>query len=237
VGTIAYRFREPRISLLQLTNEVYPGNSGGAALNSRGELIGLVQGELGSPEAPGRSDDSERRPSGASFVIPSEDIIPVLESLRREGRVRHGLLGVSTHAGFVDSDTQPGARVPLGAIVESLSPGGPAQRAGLRKGDLIVAYQGERVEYPEQLARWVAATPPGTTVSLVWARDEMRHTGRAALEEAPAGIPSWMNVEVPSAPVAAAPAAGGTRIADLQEQIRRLSREIDRLRTQQDSSR
>ena len=53
VGTVALRFDEPGTSLLQLTNEVHPGNSGGAALNSRGELLGLVQGELGAPEAPG----------------------------------------------------------------------------------------------------------------------------------------------------------------------------------------
>ncbi len=49
VGTVAMRFPDPAQSLLQLTNEVYPGNSGGAALNSHGELLGLVQGELGAP--------------------------------------------------------------------------------------------------------------------------------------------------------------------------------------------
>ncbi|MFM8559617.1 MAG: S1C family serine protease, partial [bacterium] len=62
VGTVAMRFSEPGTSLLQLTNEVYPGNSGGAALNSRGELLGLVQGELGAPEAPGKRERAERRP-------------------------------------------------------------------------------------------------------------------------------------------------------------------------------
>jgi serine protease Do len=238
VGNIAYRFDEPRMSLLQLTNQVYPGNSGGAALNSRGELIGLVEGELGAPEAPGQSNDGERRPGGTSFAIPSADIVPVVDALRREGRVRHGFLGISTRAGFVDSDTQPGLRVPLGAIVESMQAGGPAEKVGLKRGDLVVAYMGERVEYPEQLARWVAATPPGTPVTLVWVHDEMRQSGRVVLGEAPAGIPSWMKVETSAPPVASsAPSGGTTRIADLEEQIRRLSRELDRLRSQTDTAR
>jgi len=236
VGNIAYRFQEPRTSLLQLTNEVYPGNSGGAALNTRGELVGLVEGELGVPEAPGRRDDSERRPGGMSFVIPVEDIMPVYQSLRREGRVRHGFFGVSTRAAFVDSDTQPGLRIPIGAIVEAVQPGGPAGQVGLRKGDLIVAFDNERVEYPEQLARWVAETKPGTVVKIVWAHNEMQRVGRVALGESPSVIPSWMQAE-PLDSAASPAAAGGSRVADLEERIRRLNRELHRLRSPQDSLR
>lgn len=236
IGHIASRYREPRTSLLQLTNEVFPGNSGGAALNTRGELVGLVQGELGAPEAPGkRAADGERRPSGMSFVIPSEDIVPVHRSLQREGRVRLGYFGVSTRGAFVDSDAEPGVRVPIGAIVEGTQPGGPADKVGLRKGDLIVAFDGERVEYPEQLARWVAATPPGTVVTLVWAHNEMQRTGRVAVGESPEAIPSWMRAEADEPAVAT---AGGTkRITRIEDEIRRLNRELGRLRSQQDTAR
>lgn len=235
VGNVAFRFREPRLSLLQLTNEVYPGNSGGAALNTRGELVGLVQGELGSPEPPGRNADSERRPGGLSFAIPVEDVLRVYESLKREGRVRHGYLGVSTRAAFVDSDTQPGLRVPIGAIVEAVQPGGPADRVGLKKGDLIVAFDGERVEYQEQLARWVAAAPPGSVVRLVWAHDEMQRQGSIALGESPSVIPEWMQTAPTTVP-AATPAPNGQRIAELQEQIRKLNQELGRLRNPRDST-
>ena len=79
---MALRFDEPGTSLLQLTNEVHPGNSGGPALSSRGELMGLVQGELGAPEAPGQREHAERRPGGMSFAIPIDDIVPFLDGAR-----------------------------------------------------------------------------------------------------------------------------------------------------------
>lgn len=235
VGNISYRYREPHTSLLQLTNTVYPGNSGGAALNTRGELIGLVQGELGAPEGADAGTEDARRPAGASFVIPAEDVLPVWQALKRDGRPHLGFLGVSTRAGFVTSESDPDDRVALGAIVEAAQAASPAAQLGLRKGDMIVAYDGERVEYPEQLARWVASTPPGTVVHLVWVRDEMRREGRVALRESPMPIPSWMQTSPPvGAPAAPAPPA---RVAELQAKIRRLEGQIGKLRAQQDSVR
>jgi putative serine protease PepD len=133
VGTVALRFEEPGTSLLQLTNEVYPGNSGGAALNSRGELLGLVQGELGAPEAPGQRDRAERRPGGMSFAIPIDVIVPFLDDLAKFQRVRHGLFGVSTRGAFVNG-ANANERVPIGALVEAVQPGGPAARLGSRAG-------------------------------------------------------------------------------------------------------
>lgn len=222
VGTVALRFSEPGTSLLQLTNEVYPGNSGGAALNSHGELVGLVQGELGAPEAPGQREHGERRPGGLSFAIPTEDIVPFLDGLAKYGRVRHGMFGVSTRGAFVKGASDPNERVPIGALVEAVQPGGAASRLGLRKGDLIVAFNNERVEYSEQLARWVAAAGPGVDVTVVWVRDEIRHEGHTRLDEAPSAIPSWMNVEA-SAAVSSGPGPSG-RTADLDARLRTTAR-------------
>jgi serine protease Do len=197
VGTVALRFDEPGTSLLQLTNEVHPGNSGGAALNSRGELLGLVQGELGAPEAPGTRERAERRPGGMSFAIPIDVIVPFLDDLAKFQRVRHGFFGVSTRGAFVNG-ADVSERVPIGALVEAVQPSGPAARMGLKKGDLIVAFNGERVEYPEQLARWIAVAGPGAEVSLVWVRDEIKQEGHVKLDEAPSAIPSWMKVDTTS---------------------------------------
>ena len=226
VGTVAMRFAEPGTSLLQLTNEVYPGNSGGAALNSRGELLGLVQGELGAPEAPGMRERAERRPGGMSFAIPVEDIVPFLDGLARFGRVRHGMLGVSTRSVFVNGSGGPSDRVPIGALVEAVAPNGPAARLGLNKGDLIVAFNGEKVEYSEQLARWVAVAGPVKDVKLVWVRDEIGREGRVRLEEAPSAIPSWMRVEATPAvsggagPSSSTPTALDARLARATRALR-----------------
>lgn len=223
VGTINYTYREPRLSKLQLTNTVYPGNSGGAALNAHGELLGLVEGELGSPDfGTATGPDAERRPGGMSFVIPSDMVRPVYVQMAREGRVRHGWLGVSTRAASVMSESEPGARVPIGATVESVVPGGPAARAGVRKGDLIVAFEGERVEYPEQLGRWVTASRPGSAVSLVWVRNDDEVAGRATLGESPTSMPEWA--------LAGSGGDNGDRVVELQRRIKALNREVERLR-------
>ena len=224
VGNIAYRYREPHQSLLQLTNNVYPGNSGAAALNPRGELIGIVQGELSPPEPADQDPDGERRPGNASFVLSAETIRPVYEDLRRTGHVPHGFLGVRTRGASVTATE--GKRTPIGALVESVVDKGPAQRAGIRPGDLIVAYERERVEYPEQLARWVAATRPATTVDLVWARDEVMHTARAVLGQSPDPLPDWVTRD----PDFELPDPGPGRISELEKEVRRLSDELSRMK-------
>jgi len=212
--------------LLQLTNVVYPGNSGGAALNIRGELVGIVEGDLGAPDVGGGSWAGVR-PGEGSFVLPIESLRPVYETLRRTGRVPHGWLGVSTRVAQVASDSDAGVSVPLGARVEGVVPGGPADRLGLRRGDLIVAFEGERVEYPEQLARWVAATRPGVPVKLVWARDEIEQSGHATLGESPDAEPAWaMNAPAGSGP------ASSSRMVEIERQIQRLSRELEVLKAQ-----
>jgi serine protease Do len=225
-GVVQVRHRDPRHPLLQITNPVFPGNSGAAALNARGELVGIVQGELGSPDGGLGGDRAERRQAGAGVVLPVETLAPVLVQLRGQGYVRHGFLGLQTRALSVDGDGEQGERVPLGALVENVVPESPAAQGGLRAGDLVVAFEGERVEYPGQLARWVAATAPGASVELVWVRNETRQSGRFALADSPARYARWSQ---PARP-AGAPMAG--RIEELERQIRRLTRELEQLKSQ-----
>ena len=224
LGNVAQRHREPGQALLQLTNTVYPGNSGAAALNIHGELVGLVTGELGFPALSGGDADADRGPGGASFAMPVESLRPVLESLKTQGRVRHGYLGVKTLAASLESDREGGPSTPIGALVEGIIGGSPAQRVGLRPGDLIVAFDGERVETPDQLARWVLATPPGRTVTIVWVRREVGYNGAVVLNESPERVPAWL------AGAGADPPEEPHKVAELDREIRRLSQELDRQR-------
>jgi S1-C subfamily serine protease len=227
VGTVATIYPDPRQPLLQLTNTVYPGNSGGAALNARGELIGLVQGELGSPEPAGRGPDADRRPGGMSFVQPVQTLRAAYEALRKDGRVAHGYLGVSTRSASVESDAEPGIRVPIGALVEHVQPDGPAMKAGIQHGDLIVGFDRERVEYADHLARWVASSAPGSAVDLVWVRNDIQHQATVVLGASPDAAPQW----AASPAEAAAPASPWSpRIADLEHQIQELNHQLKRLR-------
>ncbi len=230
-GTVSVRYREPRFGLIQLSNSVYPGNSGAAALNSRGELIGIVQGDLGVPDPAGRFSESLRRPGGMSFVLPVEIARPVCEKLRTEGRVPHGYLGVSTRSASVESETEPGSPVPIGALVESVVPGAPAQKLGLKRGDLIVGFDGERVEYADQIARWVATAAPGTAVEIVYVRGQTPHTGRVTLTDSPNAAPVWAMGGAVAAPEST---SGQRRIADLERQILELSNELQKLKSSSD---
>jgi serine protease Do len=224
VGTIATLYRDPRLPLFQLSNTAYPGNSGGAALNARGELIGLVQGEMGSSASLSRPE-LEQRP-GACIVLPVETIVPVYRAIRSEGRMPHGFLGVQTRNAGVDSDTEPGLRVPIGALVESVQPTGPAARAGLEKGDLIVGFERDRVEYADQLARWVTASRPRSQVELVWVRGDVRHSARVMLGQATDSMP-----RVAQGTPSSSSGPSAARIAELEKQIQRLNVELQRLKT------
>jgi serine protease Do len=231
VGTVAYLHREPRLLRLQITNAAYPGNSGGPAFNARGELIGIVQGALEEGPEGEESGASSPRQSGTSFVLAAESMRPLIESLRRDGHVTYGFLGVSTRAASVESITEAGAVVPIGAQVERVASGGPAEMLGLREGDLIVAFDGERVEYPEQLARWVAITRPGAKVELIWVRDDTPRTGHVVLGRSPVEMPLWALGPAPQP----RPVSSDDRIADLERQIIELSRELNRLKTERPS--
>ncbi len=224
VGTVAFRHQDARFSMVQLTNSVYPGYSGGAVLNARGQLVGLVYGELG-PDQTGNSGYDLNRGGGSTFVLLAETVQPVYDLLRREGRVRHGYMGVSTRAASVESGTG-GERVPIGALVENVQPGSPGARLGLVRGDLIVGFDRERVEYPEQLARWVAATRPGTPVDFVWVRNEIQQVGRVVVSESPEAVPQWAKLPAPPEGVPQT-----LRIADIEREIQRLNRELERLKS------
>ncbi len=160
-GIVSARGREigagPFDDFIQTDAAINPGNSGGPLFNAQGEVIGI--------------NTAIYSPSGASagigFATPSDLARPVIEQLRRDGRVERGWLGVSVQD-LVPEDGRPARRGVLIAGVERTSPAG---RAGLRQGDVVVAINGDRVETSRALVRTVAAVPPGQTVRLTVLRE------------------------------------------------------------------
>jgi serine protease Do len=153
----------PFDNFLQLDAPINPGNSGGPTFNMDGAVVGMTTAIVS--------------PSGGSvgigFAIPSEIIRPIVAELRAKGRVDRGWLGVALR----DTDSAPGdtpggtqgrtsAATSGGATIAVVERDGPALRAGLHVGDVVVAVNGEPIDGSRGLIRAVAAAPPGASVRL-----------------------------------------------------------------------
>ncbi len=149
---------------IQTDASINPGNSGGPLVNMNGEVIGI------NTMIYSRGGGSE----GIGFAAPSNMARKVLEQLLANGRVSRGYLGVTLQ------DSQTG-----GATVAELSNGGPASKAGLRNGDLIVEFDGKPVKSSKQLTETVADTPVGKTVKLKFVREGREQSVSITLAERP----------------------------------------------------
>ncbi|UPG72033.1 trypsin-like peptidase domain-containing protein [Roseomonas gilardii subsp. gilardii] len=159
-GIVSARGREigagPFDDFIQTDAAINPGNSGGPLFNLDGEVIG-INTAIFSPS--GGS-------AGIGFATPSDLARPVIEQLRRDGRVERGWLGVA-----VQDAAPEGGRGRRGVLVQGVERNSPAARAGLRQGDLVIALDGERVDTSRVLIRSVAGVAPGQTVRLTLIRD------------------------------------------------------------------
>lgn len=182
-GTVHKRYERPLGTLLLLDNPVYPGFSGGPAINDRGELLGIIIGHL--TEAPPDWADAPLGVGNASFAVAGADLTTIVSHLEQYGQVRRGFLGVRMVQGEVVDQNRPGDPFRIGVRVEDVVPGGPAAQLGLRVGDLVVGWNGETLQSPEDLMRRVEGSPPGTIVPLVWVRDEERREGRLVVGARP----------------------------------------------------
>ena len=147
------------VPFIQTDVAVNPGNSGGPLFNLRGEVVGI------NSQIYSRSGGYQ----GLSFAIPIDVAMNVSKQLQTQGHVTRGKLGV----GIQDVDQALaesfGLDVPRGALVSSVEKGGPAAKAGLREGDVILAFDGQSIDSAGQLPSAVAATDPGKAVALqVW---------------------------------------------------------------------
>lgn len=151
---------------LQIDASINPGNSGGPSFNLKGEVVG-VNSAIASPN--GGS-------VGLGFAIPSDIARSVIQELRMYGRVARGWIGIRVQEVTADLAESLDLAQPQGALVTSIQPGGPAAVAGLRQGDVILAFDGQEVDEARVLPRIVAAEPAGRHVDLVVWRNGSRAT-------------------------------------------------------------
>jgi serine protease Do len=146
----------PYDEFVQTDASINPGNSGGPLLDSRGAVVGINSAIFS------QSGGS----IGIGFAIPVNLAKTVLTHLRDRGAVVRGYLGVAVRPVTPDTAEAAGLTEQKGALIESVVEGSPAERAGVRKGDVIVAVNSQPVAAPPELTRRIAGTPPGTRVEL-----------------------------------------------------------------------
>src|SRR5215207_3375742 len=160
---------------IQTDAAINQGNSGGALVNTAGELIG-INSQIFSPTGGN---------IGIGFAIPSNMAKDVLGQLIKTGRVRRGMLGVNIQNVTADLAASLGLGQARGAIVSGLQAGGPAARAGLKRGDIITAFNGTPVTDNNTLRNAVARTQPGNVATLTVSRDGREQQLRVTLGELP----------------------------------------------------
>ncbi len=146
---------------IQTDAAINPGNSGGALINTAGEVVGIntaIVSQTGGYQ-------------GVGFAVPASMAKPVYESLVKTGKVVRGYLGVAIQDLTHDLARSFALKQSKGALVSSVAEDSPAERAGIKQGDVVVAYQGKPIEDPAVLQREVTSTPVGTKATLKLIRD------------------------------------------------------------------
>src|SRR4029453_12874815 len=120
---------------------------------------------------------------GIGFAVPSNMAKNVMDQLVTSGRVHRGLLGVTVQGMTGDLAAGLGLNKAEGALVSGVTPGGAADKAGLKRGDVILSYQGRPVVDTNSFRNEIAATKPGTTIALQVMRDGRTSEFKATLAE------------------------------------------------------
>jgi serine protease Do len=167
-GVISARGRDlqsgPFDDFLQIDAAINQGNSGGPTFNLAGEVIG-INTAIASPN--GGS-------VGIGFDIPANLAKPVIAQLESHGSVERGWLGVAIQPVTPEIAAAIGLDKPMGALVGQVEPNSPAAHAKLRKGDVIIGYDGSPIDEVRDLTRRVAETPAGKTADLEIWRDRSK---------------------------------------------------------------
>lgn len=206
---------------IQTDASINQGNSGGPLFDLQGNVVG-INTAIFSPTGGN---------VGLGFSIPAELARPVIEQLRATGKVRRGYLGVNIQPLSADIAAGLGLPKDRGEIVASVEPNGPASRAGIRQGDVIVRINGQEVTADNTLSYIVANTEIGRSVPVELIRGGQRRTINVTTAERPSetvlgAAAAAEDQDMPSSPTppageAAARQSLGITLSELTPEVRR----------------
>jgi serine protease Do len=189
------------VPFIQTDVALNPGNSGGPLFNMRGEVVGI------NSQIYSRTGGF----MGVSFAIPIDIAMDVVKQLRASGKIMRGRIGVQVQELTAQLASSFGMKDVTGALVGMVEKNGPAEQAGIRPGDVILSFDGKPVASSADLARLVAGSRPGTTVTLeLWRKGapaRVNVTVAQAAEAAP------VTSAAPDAPPRASPV--GLQVSEL----------------------
>ncbi len=170
--------QENFVPFIQTDAAINPGNSGGPLFNMRGEVVGI------NSQIYSRTGGY----MGLAFAIPIDVAMEVQSQLRTSGKVSRGRIGVVIQEVTKELADSFGLSKPVGALVNSVEKDGPADKAGLVSGDVILKFDGKSINQSADLPRIVGATKPGSKVTMqVWRKNEPReltiHVGEIPAEK------------------------------------------------------
>ncbi len=176
----------PLETFIQTDAAINPGNSGGALVNIRGQVVGINTFIVSGNSGPG----GEGGFLGLGFAIPSNTVKHVMDDLVKTGKVSRGYLGVNLQRVPLDEKMARQFKLPdlSGALVQDVSPDSPADKGGIKAGDVIRKLDGQKVEGSAELTASITSMNPGTTVDLEVFRDGKPLNIKVTLGERPANL-------------------------------------------------
>ena len=160
----------PYDDFLQTDAPINPGNSGGPLINLKGEVIGINSAIIATAQ-------------GIGFAIPSNLAKNVTTQLREKGKVVRGWIGVTIQTVTPEIASSFGLKEPKGVLVADVVAGGPADKAGMKRGDIIIAFDGKDIRKTSDLPMMVADTPVGKTVEVKVIRNGKEADLKVRVEE------------------------------------------------------
>ena len=190
IGTNRYGQRTSNLSIesfIQTDAAINPGNSGGALVNTKGELVGIntaIASQTGSY-------------AGYGFAVPASIVQKVVTDLRQHGVVQRALLGVSISDRTTEIAKEKELKTMDGALVGDVADGGAADKAGIKKGDVINEINGVKVKTTSELQEQVGRYRPGDKITVGYVRDNKQLRSTASLTNTEGTTEAVKNVTAP----------------------------------------